>query len=81
MQKVTCRSSHRRSSVRKDFLKNVAIFIGKHLCWSVFSIKKGSILKRLQHRCFPVNFAKFLGTSMSKKISKWLPLNLDIFGK
>ena len=34
-------------------LKGVAIFTGKHLCWSLFSIKK------LQHSCFPVNIVKF----------------------
>ena len=28
------------------FLKNFAVFTGKHLCWS------------LQHRCFPVNIVK-----------------------
>ena len=39
-------------------LKNLAIFPGKHLCWRFF-LKK-FIKKRLQHRCFPVNIAKFL---------------------
>ena len=39
-------------------LKNFSIFAGKHLCWSLFLIKK-----RLQHRCFPANIAKFLRTS------------------
>ena len=33
--------------------KNFVIFTGKHLCWSFF------IKKRLQHRCCPVNIAKF----------------------
>ena len=32
----------------------------KHLCWSLFLIK--FIKKRLQHRCSPVKFAKFLRT-------------------
>ena len=30
--------------------------------------------KRLWHRCFPVNFAKFLRTSFSQNISGWLLL-------
>ena len=30
------RSSHRRCSVKKDVLKNLAKFLGKHLCWSLF---------------------------------------------
>ena len=35
---------------RKGALKSFAIFTEKYLCWS------------LQHRCFPVNIAEFLGT-------------------
>ena len=34
---------------KKGPLKNLAIFKGKHLCWS----------QRLQHRYFPINTAKF----------------------
>ena len=44
-----------------DALKNLAIFIGKHLCWRFFLIN--FIKKRLQHRCFPVNIAKCLSTA------------------
>ena len=33
------RSSHRRYSVKKVVLKNVADFTGQHLCWSLFLIK------------------------------------------
>ena len=51
-----------------DVLKNFAQFTGQHLCCSHF-LKKGHrqeaynfILKRLQHRYFPVNVAKFLRT-------------------
>ena len=41
------RSSHRSCSVRKGVLRNYA--------------RPGTLLKkRLWHRCFPVNFAKFL---------------------
>ena len=43
-------------------LSKFAIFTGKHLCWSLFLIKLTAcnfIKKRLQHRCFPVNIAKF----------------------
>ena len=37
-------SSHRRSSVKKDVLKNFAKFIEKHLYWSLFIIKlQGSV--------------------------------------
>ena len=48
-----------------DVLKNVVNFTGKHLCWSLFLIKLQGcnfIKRKLQHRCFPVKFAKFLST-------------------
>ena len=32
------RSSYRRCSVKKGFLKNFANFTEKHLCWSLFLI-------------------------------------------
>ena len=47
--------------------KNFAIFTGKHLSWNLFLIKFQTwrpvgnfIKKRLQHRYFPMNIAKFL---------------------
>ena len=39
--------------------KNFAILTRKYLCWSLFF----NFIKRLQHRCFPVNIAKFLRTA------------------
>ena len=53
-----------RSSLRpevfykKGALKNIAKFTGKHLCQSLFLHN----IPGLRHRCFPVNFAKFLRT-------------------
>ena len=49
-------------------LKNFVISTGKHLYWSLLSItlrafSPATLLKRLQHRCFPVNIAKFLGAA------------------
>ena len=38
-----------------DGLKNFANFTEKHQCWSLFLIKLHA-WRRLQHRCFPVNF-------------------------
>ena len=61
-------------------LQNIAIFIGKHLCWSLFLIRLQAfqdcnfIKMRLQHRCFPVNIAKFLRTTFFTKHVKWLQL-------
>ena len=51
---ILYRSSRRRWSARKGVLRNFAKFTGKCLCQS--------LKKRLWHRCFAVNFAKFLGT-------------------
>ena len=44
------RGSHRRCSVKEGILKNVTNFTGKHLLACML------IKKRLQHRCFLVNF-------------------------
>ena len=60
------RSCHQRCSVRQRVLRNFEKFTGKPLCQSLFLIKlqrPATLLKkRLWHRCFPVNFAKFLRT-------------------
>ena len=41
-----------------------AIFIVKHLCWSLFLIRlQAFIKKRVQHRCFPGNTTKLLRTA------------------
>ena len=61
-------------------LKNFAKFTGKHLCWSLFFNKFGSLRpatlleKRRQHSCFPVNFAKFLRTPFFIEHLWWLLL-------
>ena len=65
---LTTRSSHQRCSVMKGILRNFAKFTGKHLCQGLFfnqvvGLGPAALLKkRLWHRCFPVNFAKFLRT-------------------
>ena len=64
------RSSHQRCSVRKDVLRNFAKFTRKHLCQSLFFHKVATLLKKiLWHRCFPVNFAKFLRTPFLQNTS------------
>ena len=74
------RSSHRRCSLRKGVLRNFAKFTGKHLCQSllfskVAGLRPATLLKkRLWHRCFPVNFVKFLRTSFLQNTSGWLLL-------
>ena len=64
----TFRSSRRRCSVRNGVLRSITKFTGKHLYQSLFLMKLQAwglrsatlLKKRLWHRCFPVNFAKFL---------------------
>ena len=59
-------------------LKNFAKFTEKHLRWSLFLNKNvglqswNSIKKRLQHRFFPVNIAKFLRTPVLENICERL---------
>ena len=49
-----------RCSVEKSVLKNFTKLTMKHLC---HNLQLSTLLKkRLWHRCFPVNFAKFLRT-------------------
>ena len=57
-------------SIKIGVLKNFAKFTGKHLCQSLFfnkvtGLRPSTLLKkRLCHRCFPVNFAKFFKTTL-----------------
>ena len=75
------RSNHRRCSRQKAVLKIFAIFTGKHRCWSLFfnklqTLSPVTLLKGdFQHRCFPVNIAKFCRTSIWKHICERLLLN------
>ena len=54
--------------MKKGVLKNYTKFTGKHLRQSLIfnkveGLRPATLLKkRLSHRCFPVNFAKFLRT-------------------
>ena len=71
-------SSHERYSVKIDVLRNSAKFTRKHLCQSLL-FNKVSVLrpatlfkKRLWHRCFPLNFVKFLRTPFYIEHLCWL---------
>ena len=63
---------------KKAVLKNFTIFTEKHLCWSLFLNKNAGlqswnfIKKRLQHRFFPVNIAKFLRAPVLENICERL---------
>ena len=43
---ILLRNSHRRSSVRKGFIRNFAKFTGKHLCQSLFQASACSFVKK-----------------------------------
>ena len=62
------RSSRPEVFCRKGVLRKFAKFTGKHLCQSLF------LKKRLWHRCFLLNFAKFLRTPFLKEHLWWLLL-------
>ena len=70
---------------QKGVLKNFVKFTGKHLSQSRFFNKVGGrrpatlLKKRLSHRCFPVNFAKFLGTLFFIEQLWWLLLKQCLF--
>ena len=57
----------RRCFVKKGVLRNFAKFTGKHLYQILFFNKVAGLNNSLWHRCFPVNFAKFLRTSIFTK--------------
>ena len=70
---------------KKAVLKNFVLFTGKHLCWSLFfnkvaGLRRPAMLlkKKLQHRCFRVNNAKFLKTLILKSVCERLLLNNSI---
>ena len=79
MEQIVVRGSHRRCSIKKAVLGDFANFTGKHLCQSlifnVVGLRPTTLLKkRLWHRCFPVNLAKFLRASFFTKHRQWLLL-------
>ena len=62
-----CRSSLRRFSFKKVFLK-LSQNLGESTCSKVSFLKK-KLKKRIWHRCFFVTFAKFLRTPFLKNAS------------
>ena len=78
------RTSHRRCSLRKGVLRNLEKFTGKNLCQSLFfyevaGLRPVTLLKKkLWHRCYPVNFAKFLKTPFLQNTSGRLLLKINI---
>ena len=86
MQRIfLSRSSHQRCSIKKDVLKNFADS-QENTCagFSGFSAFPGPATlfkKRLWHRRFPVNFAKYLRTPILKNICERLSRSTFNFDK
>ena len=72
------RSSRPEVFCKKGILRNFAKFTRKHLCQRLsFNKVAGPAIflkKRLGHRFFPVNFAKFLRTPFFTEHVRWLLL-------
>ena len=85
---VMYRSNCPKVFCEKGVLSNFAKFTGKHLCQSLFlnkvtARKPAALLKkRLLHRCFLANFAKFLWTPFLTENLRWLLHNwiILVFG-
>ena len=71
-------SSHVEVLGKKGALKNFSKFTGKNLWWTFFFDKVAGmgpanlLKKRLQHRCSPVNLAKFFDNTFSIEHFWWL---------
>ena len=64
------RSSHQRCSVNKKVFLEISQNYQENTCLRPATLLK----KRLWHRCFPVNFVKFLRTPFLQNTSGWLLL-------
>ena len=78
------RSSLSQVFCKKRVLKNFTKFTGKNQCQSLFFDKVANLRpaillkkkKKIWHRCFPVNFVKFLRTPFFIEHLWWLLLRL-----
>ena len=79
-KKLSLRSSRSQMLFKIGVFKNFAIFRRNYLCWSLFLTKlltwrsAALLTERLQHRCLPVNIAKFLRIAFFMEQVWWLLL-------
>ena len=77
---ITKRRSRCEVFCKKGVPKNFKKITRKHLCWSLFFNKVAGLRpetllkKRVQQRCFPVNFVKFFKNTFFKEHLWWLLL-------
>ena len=82
---IHIRSSRPEGFCKKGVLRNFTKFIGKHLCQSLFfnkvaGLRPSTLLKKtLWHRCFPINFVKFVRTPFLTEYLWWLLLIYEPF--
>ena len=80
----TIRSSHQRCSIEMGVFNNFTKCTEKYLCQALFfdkvaGLRPATLLKkRLWHRCFPVNFVKFLRTLFLQNNSERLLPNYSV---
>ena len=80
-----CRSSRPEVICKNGVLRNFIKFTGKHLCQRLFFNEVaglGAFFKKKKrdsgtHRCFPVNFVKFLRTPFYIEHLGWLLLAMN----
>ena len=78
LEAVVYRSSRPDLFYKIGVVKNFGKFTGKRLCQSLFFNKIAGLRllkKRLWHRCFPLNFAKFLRIPFFIEHLRWLRLH------
>ena len=75
------RSSHPEVFCKKGDARNFVKSTEKHLCHSLFfGLRPATLLKKgLWHRCFPVNFVKFLRILLHIEHLWWLLLSMMLF--
>ena len=84
---IIFRSSCMQMLFKIGVVRNVTIFWHKHVCWSLFLMKlqglraccnfiSTSSQKRLQHKCFSENIAKYLQTAFSLEHLLWMLLSV-----
>ena len=68
---------------KEGVLRNFTKFTGKHLCQGLFcnkiaGLRPPILIKKIPwHKCFPVDFVKFLRTRFFTEHFRWLLLSLD----
>ena len=84
LNRVLTETVVRRCSVKKLFLEISQNSQGKHLCQRLFFNKVAGLRlatlfkKSVRHRCFPVNFVKFLRTLFFTEHLRWLLICLEL---